>query len=250
MQEEYEIYGGFASVYDRFMDNIPYDDWFRYLYGLLKKEGICEGAVVDLACGTGEITRRLAAAGYQVIGADISEEMLEIARDKCQEDVLLIHQDMRELELVSRVAAVVCICDGMNYICNIEELEQVFQRVHHFLEPDGVFIFDMKTAYFFGEILGSRTITENREDASYIWENEYYPEEQINEYLLTVYELYDDERDLFVRTDELHRQRAYDSNVIAECLKKQGFSRVDVFEAFTEKEPADESERLYFIAKK
>lgn len=250
MQEEFEIYGGFASVYDKFMDNIPYDEWFQYLQMLLQRCGIYEGIVVDLACGTGEMTKRLAGAGYQMIGVDLSEEMLEIARDKCEADILWLHQDMRALDLYGSASAMVCICDGMNYICSIDELERVFEKAAVFLDQNGVLIFDMKTAYFYQEILGNRIITENREDASYIWENEYHEKDQLNEYLLTIYELVDDERDLFLRTDELHRQKAYDINVVKEALEKQGFSEIEVFKAFTEERPDAKSERLYFVARK
>lgn len=248
--EEYNIYGGFATVYDLFMEDIPYDDWFRYIKKLLERQGIRDGAVVDLACGTGEITRRLADAGYQVTGVDLSEEMLMIAREKCDAGVLLLHQDMRKLELAETVKAVVCICDGMNYICSEEDLQQVFRQVNLFLEEGGIFLFDMKTEYFYREVLGNRVITDNREDASYIWENIYYEDEKKNEYLLTVYELVDDERDLFLRTDELHCQKAYDVKTVADCLREQGFSKVEVFEALTFEAPPEQTERIYFIAHK
>lgn len=249
-KDECSIYSGFASVYDIFMDNIPYDDWAEYVKTLLAESGIRQGIVVELACGTGELTKRLADSGYQMIGVDFSEEMLTIARDKCGEEVLLLHQDMRELELYGTAAAMVCVCDGMNYICSEEELGQVFQRAYAFLDFSGVLIFDMKTDYFFREVLGNQTITDNREDASYIWENNYYEEEMLNEYLLTVYELVDEERDLFVRTDELHYQRAYDIAVVKHCLEEQGFTCVRIFEAMTKQQPQQDSERIYFVAYK
>lgn len=250
MEGEYEIYGGFASVYDIFMDNIPYDEWFRYLKGLLERYGVFEGLVVELACGTGEMTRRLSGAGYSMIGVDLSGEMLAVAREKCGKEVLLLQQDMRKLDLYGTAKAMVCVCDGMNYICREEELQQVFAGVYTFLEEKGVFIFDMKTEYFYREILGSRTITDNRENASYIWENEYHEKEKLNEYLLTVYELVDDERDLFVRTDELHYQKAYDVDVVCRCLQKQGFTGIRVYEAMTDGGPEETSERIYFVAEK
>lgn len=250
MQNEYEIYGGFASVYDIFMDNIPYDEWFQYVKGLLERQNITEGLVAELACGTGEMTWRLAEAGYSMIGIDFSEDMLAIAREKCDSEVLLLHQDMRELDLYGSVSAIVCVCDGMNYICEEADLQKVFEKAYTFLEDGGVFLFDMKTDYFYREVLGNRTITDNRENASYIWENEYHEEEQLNEYLLTVYELVDDEQDLFVRTDELHHQRAYTPEVVKRLLEKQGFSKVEVFEACTQNAPSTESERVYYVAHK
>lgn len=248
--EENGMYEGFAAVYDKFMDNIPYEEWHVYLTGLLKKYGVDSGSVVDLACGTGEMTWRLAQSGYDMTGVDISEEMLQIAYQKCTSGVLLLHQDMRELDLYGKADAMVCVCDGMNYICEIEELKKVFQKVFLFLEEKGVFIFDFKTEFFYNEILGNRTISENREDASFIWENEYDKETKINTYLLTTYELIDDENDLFVRNDEMHRQRTYTIKEVCKALKEAGFMTVDVFEAMTQNAPGEKTERLYYIARK
>lgn len=250
MQEEYDIYGGFASVYDKFMDNIPYDEWHQYLVKLLHEHGICDGIVVDLACGTGEMTRRLADSGYDMIGIDFSEDMLDIAREKCSSEVLLLGQDMRELDLYGTAKAMVCVCDGMNYLCSVDDLKKVFERVKVFLEPGGVFIFDMKTAYFYREVLGDRTMTENREYASYIWENQYDTKEKINEYLLTIYELVDDDKDLFVRTDEVHRQRAYNIEEVQNAARACGLSCIHVYEAFSKEAPKEDSQRLYFVVQR
>lgn len=249
-QEEPEIYGGFAGVYDLFMDDIPYDAWFLYLQGLFAEYGINKGIVVELACGTGEMTRRFDGAGYEMIGLDLSEEMLGIARQKCSRDVLLLHQDMREFALYGSAAAMFCVCDGMNYICSIDDLGKVFHQVSLFLDADGIFIFDLKTEYFYREILGSRILADNRENASYLWENIYHEEEKLNEYLLTVYEAVEAESDLFVRTDELHRQRAYEIEEVRECLEKEGLSCLRVYEALTKNAPTEKSERVYFVAQK
>ncbi len=244
------MYGGFASVYDLFMDDIPYDAWFGYVKEFLHKNGIFSGVVVELACGTGEMAKRLCGAGYDVIGVDLSEEMLAEARDKCGADVLFLHQDIRELDLYGSASAMVCVCDGMNYICEEEGLRQVFGRAYTFLDEHGILIFDMKTEYFYREVLGDCTLADNREGASYIWENVYHKDEKLNEYLLTVYELVDDKRDLFVRTDEIHRQKAYDVEAVCRCLKEKGFEMVEVYEALTDKKPGPLSERVYFIARK
>lgn len=248
MAQENEIYGGFASVYDLFMDNIPYDEWFAGLQRLLGSYGVHDGIVVELACGTGEIAKRFADAGYDVIGVDQSTEMLREAREKCPPGVLLLCQDMRELDLYGSAAAMVCVCDGMNYLCSPGELQQVFQKVWAFLDEGGVFIFDMKTAWFYKEVLGNRSFTDNRETASYIWENEYDGDTGINEYLLTVYELVDDARDLFCRTDEVHRQRAFDREKVGQYLKDQGFRHVEILGGLDRKPPTGQSERIYFIA--
>ena len=184
-----EAYTGFAEVYDTFMDNVPYDEWTDYLVSLLEEYGVKDGLLADLGCGTGAITERLAMAGYDMIGIDNAEEMLSIAREKMmdyeEEDprrqILYLLQDMREMELYGTVDAVVSICDSMNYITEEEDLLQVFRLVNNYLEKEGVFIFDLNTEYKYREILGTRNICENREDASFIWENYFYPEEKINE---------------------------------------------------------------------
>lgn len=249
MQEENQIYGGFARVYDLFMDEIPYQEWCDYLFGLLEREGVSSGTVVDLACGTGEIAWRLRRKGYETIGVDMSQEMLEIASQKCPSDVLLLHQDMRELELHAPVEAVVCLCDGMNYMISEEDMSKVFARVASCLAEGGVFIFDLKTEYFYREILGDGILADNRENASYIWDNAYDRDSGINTYLLTLYELVDDDRDLFLRTDELHRQRAYPPEQVRGMLEASGFDLAGIYEALTERAPDEESERLYFVAR-
>lgn len=247
MDETEEIYMGFAEVYDDFMDNIPYDKWHEYLYKLLLKHGITTGLVADLACGTGTMTDLLARDGYDMIGVDVSEEMLTIARQKCSDNVLLLGQDIRELNLYGSVDAFVCVCDGMNYILDIDDMYKVFTRVRTFLNAGGVFIFDMKTRYFYESVLGNRTFAENRNNASLFWENEFHDDTLINEYMLTIYNLVDDENYLFERFDELHRQRAYSVEEIKTCADMAGLKCIEVYEAFSEKNPRDNSERIYFV---
>lgn len=248
MDGEMEIYGGFAESYDQFMDNIPYDEWHTYVHSLLREYGVTEGIVVDLACGTGSMTKRLAADGYDMIGVDQSFEMLDIARKKCPEGVLLLQQDMRELDLYGSAAAFLCICDGINYLLTEEDLRAVFHRVKTFLDHGGIFLFDIKTSYFFQNTMGNCTITDHREDATLIWENEYHPENGMNEYLVTIYQLADEEQDLFERIEEYHRQRAYPKELIRRLLQEAGLQVEAVYDAFTREPPAENSERLYFIA--
>ena len=144
-----EAYTSFARVYDTFMDNIPYEEWCEYLTGLMREYGVRDGLVLDLGCGTGNMTELLAKAGYDMIGADNAEEMLEIAmekRDKSGHDILYLLQDMREFELYGTVRAVISVCDSVNYITEPEELQEVFRLVNNYLDPKGVFIFDFNTS--------------------------------------------------------------------------------------------------------
>ena len=174
-----EAYTSFAEVYDQFMDNVPYREWADFLQEILQKEGINDGLVLDLGCGTGSMTEELAGRGYDMIGVDNSEDMLEIAMEKRQEsghDILYLLQDMQEFELYGTVRAVVSVCDSVNYVTEKEELEQVFRLVNNYLDPGGIFVFDFNTEYKYREVLGDRTIAENREDSSFIWDNYYYEE--------------------------------------------------------------------------
>ena len=180
-----EAYTSFASVYDIFMDNVPYEEWGEYLRGLLEEYGAESGLVVELGCGTGAMTEILAGYGYDMIGVDNSEEMLELAMDKklaSGHDILYLLQDMREFELYGTVRAAVSVCDSVNYITEPEELAEVFRLVNNYLDPGGVFIFDFNTDYKYREILGEQTIAEDRGDCSFIWDNCYYEDERINEY--------------------------------------------------------------------
>ena len=136
-----DAYTSFAAVYDTFMDNIPYEEWKSYLEELLKEYGVQDGLVLDLGCGTGTMTELLAADGYDMIGVDNSEEMLEIAREKqikSGHEILYLLQDMREFELYGTVGAVFSICDSLNYITEPEELKQVFRWVNNYLDPGGI----------------------------------------------------------------------------------------------------------------
>ena len=262
MSKSMNAYTGFARVYESFMDNIPYDDWAKYIIGLLKEYGIAPGSLLaELGCGTGTMTRLLANAGYDLIGIDLSEEMLDIARYEHPEDesdILYLNQDMREFELFGTVAAIVSVCDSMNYITSEEELLQVFRLVNNYLDPGGYFIFDMKTAYNYEVLMGDRVIAENREDSSLIWENYYEKETGINQYDITIYtkaEFEEEEEEaeelppLFERLEESHVQRAYSVETIISLLKKAGLEFVAVYGGCTKEAPKADSDRIYFIAK-
>lgn len=243
-----EAYTSFAQVYDMFMDNIPYDEWCKYLIEVLKKNKIDNGIVLELGCGTGSITRRMAKAGYDMIGIDNSEEMLSIAMEQGPESILYLLQDMTEFELYGTVNAVISICDCMNYIIEEDDLLKVFKLVNNYLEKDGVFVFDMNTEYKYRELLGDNVIAENREEGSFIWENTYYEDEKINEYNLSLF-IKDEEDGRYDKFEEMHYQRAYSIDKIKELVKKAGMEFVKVYDAFTFEEPNEQSERIYFVVK-
>lgn len=247
-----EAYTSFAEVYDQFMDNVPYREWADFLQEILQKEGINDGLVLDLGCGTGSMIEELAGRGYDMIGVDNSEDMLEIAMEKRQEsghDILYLLQDMQEFELYGTVRAVVSVCDSVNYVTEKEELEQVFRLVNNYLDPGGIFVFDFNTEYKYREVLGDRTIAENREDSSFIWDNYYYEEEHMNEYELTLFIQEADQKELYHKYQETHFQRAYTLEEIRELLEKSGLRFVAAYEDYTKEAPGKGSERICVVAR-
>lgn len=243
------MYESFARVYDAFMDDVPYEEWSRYLIRLLEQEGIKDGLVLELGCGTGSMTRLLDRAGYDMIGVDNSAEMLEIAMEKREagQDILYLLQDMRQFELYGTVRAVISICDSVNYITEEQDLLQVFRLVNNYLDPGGIFVFDLKTIHSYRDLMGDSVFGENREKGSYIWENSYYEEEQINEYDLTLFIREEDGR--YNKFTETHYQKAYEPEKIEELLREAGMRLEAVYDAFTMEPAGPDSQRLCFVAR-
>lgn len=251
MENNQEAYQSFAQVYDMFMNDVPYGEWADYVQGLLSEHGIKDGLVLELGCGTGSLTELLSSRGYDMIGVDNSADMLEIAMDKKAEsgqDILYLLQDMREFELYGTVRAVISICDSMNYITEEEDLLTVFKLVNNYLDPGGVFIFDLNTLYKYREIMGECTIAENREDGSFIWDNYFDEENDMNEYDLTLF-IPEGDGGLFRKYEETHYQRGYELETIKALLKEAGLIFVDAYDAFTKEPPREDSERIYVIAR-
>lgn len=246
-----EAYSDFAYVYDIFMDNTPYDKWGGFVLDRLRRAGIEDGILLDLGCGTGNMTELLADAGYDMIGVDLSEEMLNVAMEKraCSgHEILYLAQDMREFELYGTVRAVVCFCDSLNYLLEEEELAQCFRLVNNYLDPGGLFIFDFNTVYKYETVIGDATIAENRDNCSFIWENFYDSEDQINEYDLTIFVEEDQKEGLYRRFTETHYQRGYRLDQIRRLLEESGLVFVEALDADTMQEVTEKSERIFCIA--
>lgn len=268
-------YTEFASVYDLFMDNVPYDEWTDYVDHILKKQKVEKGLVLELGCGTGSMTTRLADKGYDMIGIDASEEMLSVARENNEgreNEILYLCQDMREFELYGTVSAVISVCDSMNYILTEEDLLKVFQLVNNYLDPGGIFLFDLDTRYAYEEVLGDTTIAENREEGSFIWENTYYPEEMINEINLTLFlpedhnlrkasqsdrinpngieeNIVEEDAPIYRKYEETHYRKAYTIDTVKRLIEEAGMEWIAVYDALSEKQPKKDSERVYILAK-
>ena len=250
MSDEGMMYGSFAYVYDKFMDDVPYEEWADYVQSLLMEYGVLEGLVLELGCGTGSLTEILGSRGYDLIGVDISAAMLDIAmekREKSGRDILYLMQDMREFELYGTVRAVISICDSMNYLPCEEDMLSTLRLVNNYLDPGGIFIFDLNTSYKYREIIGDTTIAENREGASFIWENTWYEEEKVNEYDLTIFA--ETENGLYQKFQETHYQKAYSLETVKRLIAEAGMEFLAAYDAFTREPVRADSERIYVIAK-
>ena len=155
---------------------------------------------------------------------------------------------MREFELYGTVAAVVCVCDSLNYLLEEEDLAEVFSLVHNYLDQNGVFIFDMNTIHKYRDLIGDATICENREEGSFIWENYYDEESMINEYDLTLF--VKEPSGLYRKEEENHFQRAYSLETIRELVKKSGLKLLHIYDAFTHEPAREDSERVYVICQR
>ena len=245
-----EQYTNFAKVYDLFMDNVPYDKWVEQIKDILYKENIKDGLICDLGCGTGAITERLANLGYDMIGIDNSYDMLDVAMEKkyaSGNDILYLCQDMREFELYGTVRAIISRCDSLNYIRELSELKEVFAWVNNYLDPDGLFIFDMNTEYKYQNILGDNTFAEVREQASFIWENTYDIDKRINEYDLNLFIKLED--DSYKRFEERHVQKAYTFDEILSAIDSSNMVLEKYMDADTYGDISEKTERILFVAR-
>lgn len=284
-----ETYDALAYVYDELMDNIPYMEWCEVIDSMIRKYGISrpidrkdgqgvfdslkyddielavdkemteeeildseKNLVVDLGCGTGTLTHLMYKKGYDMIGIDVSDSMLDVAqkkRDDKEYDILYVNQDMRDLDLYSTVGTVYSVCDSVNYILRDEELVRTFKLIEKFLYPGGLFMFDFNTVYKYSNILGDSTIAENREDCAFIWENYYDDENNINEFDVNIF-IEQSESGLFKRFVETHYQKGYTLAQMEGFLKEAGFNILIEKDSDTREEPTDESQRIFIVAKK
>jgi len=238
-------YGRFAYIYDRLMKDVDYESIADFIC-----EKISGELVLDLGCGTGNISTILAKRGYDVIGVDSSVDMLTIAKRKCVAnnlDMMLLEQEMDEFELYGTVDAVVCIMDGINYILDEQKLIQTFKLVRNYLNAGGTFIFDINSSYKIREIIGNNTFVAEEDGIFYTWENEYNEDTKISEYALTFF-VQDGEK--YTRIDEIHYQRVYETGEILNLLKKAGWDDVEMFDGTSNAPPNALSERIFFVTKK
>ncbi len=253
----FNSYDAIASVYDSINSEIDYPAWADFIEACFSKF-LTEkpSLVLDLACGTGSMTFELHRRGYDMIGADLSDEMLNKAYDKAYDngikDILFIKQDMREFELYGTVGAIVSCLDSVNYLTSSSDLEKCFACAHNYLDPNGLFIFDVNTPYKFENIYGNNHYifedsTSDGRAAFCGWQNEYDSSSKLCNFLLSVFEQTEGGR--YERSDEEQTERCYTESELKGSLTKCGFEVIGFYSDYDFSSPTAETERWYIVAK-
>lgn len=238
-------YNKFAEVYDRLMDDVPYEKIGKIIDSEIKKHNVKNKIILDLACGTGTLTKVLSSHGYEMIGADISTEMLQKAKEK-NPDVLFLNQSMDDFELYGTVGTIVCCLDSVNYLLEDESLYNMFKLCNNYLEPDGLLIFDINSEYKFKNIFANNIYTFDNGEIFYSWENNFVEEEKLCDFYLTFFLK---ENDKYIRFDESHTERVFADEEITKALTENGFEIIEKFDDFTYECVNDKSERIMYVCK-
>lgn len=240
------MYNAFAEVYDKMQYDVKYSFWSQQIDLKIKEYAPKTHKILELACGTGTLSRNLYKKGYIMEGVDISEEMLTIAKERALEQHMSIpffYQDMVELDLNRMYDSAVLMCDGLNYVLEIESVRSVFKRVKAHLKTDGLFIFDLSSYYKLSEVIGNETFAETFDDSAYIWENTFDETTDQLEFDLT---LFIEDKGQYQRYEEFHTQKAYQLQAIQEVVQQE-FECLEILDGDTFGPVDEKSERWCFI---
>ena len=257
-------YNVIAGVYDKINSGVDYGKWADFIEELFRKYLSAPPALIlDLASGTGRMTLELAKRGYDMIGVDASPDMLARAADTIFDAVidgdlpedgkrpLFLCQSMTSFELYGTVGAIVCCLDSLNYLTEDGEMAKCFSLAHNYLDPDGLFIFDMNTPYKFENVYGENAYVydvDGEEGGSFcIWQNFYDKSSGLCDFLLTVFE--EDEKGKYSRYDEDQRERCYSMEEITNALTNAGFELLEVTADVESSPIANDTHRWHFTAR-
>lgn len=240
-----------AAYYDSLTEDVDYKVRSAYISNFFFRYGIKDGILLDLACGTGRMGIALAGQGYDVIGVDASPEMLCQAQENAAQSgctgILFLCQRMEELDLYGTVRGCVCSLDSINHLPDEAAVLRTFQKVSLFMEPGGIFIFDVNTIYKHRAVLGNQTFVYDADQVYLVWQNAYDPLTHTVDITLDFFER---TGDAYYRETETFAERAYSQEQLLHLLRDSGFEVLHVLDELTEDAPREESQRLYFIARK
>lgn len=243
-------YNDFAYCYDTLMGDVDYKARAEYLLKLFKKHGKTPSLLLDLACGTGGFSNQFAKRGIEVIGVDISEDMLSVARENSADmgaDVLYLCQSASDLDLYGTVDGAVCCMDSVNHITDIKELSEAFSKVSLFLEKDCLFIFDVNTEYKHREVLGNNTFVIDENDVYCVWQNSFDEKNLLTDISL---DFFVSDGELYMRSSEEFSERAYKQTELESIIEKSGLELVAIYDDLSENHPTDTSKRIIYVVKK
>lgn len=240
------MYNKFAYLYDELINDVDYGQWAEYYFKIFRRYGLSPTLGLDLGCGTGNMTLELSARGIDMTGVDASEDMLSVARRKSDnEDILFLNQDMTSFELYGTVDFAVSSLDCINYITDKRELVKVFRLVNNYLNPGGLFIFDINTQHKLENVLGNNIFILENDKCFCSWQNEYDRRRKICDFYLT---FFCKKGEGYSRFDEVHSERAYSIEEITLLLEKAGMKLLRVYDNLSFDSPESKSERVFFVA--
>ena len=244
-----DAYGALAESYDRLTNDVDYDAVVDFYFSILNREGLRPKTAVDLACGTGSVTFRIAEKGLSVIGVDISEDMLCVATSKIEDQVnapAFVCQDLAKLSLPRGVDLAVCALDSLDYIIDPEDCQKAIKRIYRALNPGGCFIFDVNTPEKLRAMDG-QTFLDEDDDVYCVWRGEFDEETNICTYGMDIFQRHGE---FWARGDEIHQEYAYTQEQLTGYLKDAGFTSLEVFGDRRLESPAEGEQRIYFKARK
>ena len=244
------MYGKFAKVYDVLQD-IDYNSFVDFYEKIFGKFGLEPKLVLDLACGTGNVTIPMARRGYDMIGIDLSAEMLDIASEKARLeklDILFLNQDMTEFELYGTVDAIVCSLDGVNYLTEDDQVKKLFSLAENYLNPNGLFVFDINSEYKLKNILGNNTFIYDEDGVFCVWDNVYDEDSGICGFNLDFFTRKED--GTYIRESEYQEERVYREEKLRILAEDAGLLTVGCFADRDFAKPDNTAERIFFVLQK
>lgn len=243
----YDVFSGF---YDRLTDNVEYEKRADYFCRLLSLCDIQGGILLDLGCGTGSMSVKMAEKGFDVIGVDSSVGMLGVAQQKAYEtgrQILLLNQPMQDIDLYGTVDCAICVLDGINHLNDSDEVRQTFEKVSLFMNKGGAFAFDVNTIYKHKNVLADNAFIYDFDDLFCAWQNNYNSADNSVDIMLDFFE---EEDGVYYRSSENFSEQAYELSDISLWLSDAGFDIIGIYDDLTTDPVKPDSERAVFLAKK